>query len=299
MRISRVVPAISMALAAACGGGGGDNNMTPPGPTPASVSVSVSSPDAMTSVGDTRDLTAEVRDASQQVISNAQVTWSSSTSGVVTLSRTSGLTTTATAAGNGTTQVTARAGTVSASSDLTVAQRLSALTLDPATATIAPGGTRQLTATARDARANAIAGAAGITYTSSDEGKARVSASGLVTGVAEGSATITASLTRDGLTRSATSVITVSATTFPLAASVTATTSQTFDPSSVEIAAGGTVTWTFQSVTHNVTFDSQAPQGGNIGNSTNTSVSRTFSASGTYNYHCTLHAGMSGTVVVH
>jgi plastocyanin len=29
------------------------------------------------------------------------------------------------------------------------------------------------------------------------------------------------------------------------------------------------------------------------------SVSRTFNQAGTYDFHCTLHSGMNGTVVVH
>lgn len=297
MRITRVV-ALAV-LAAGCGGGGDGGGGTNPGPTPASISVTVSSPDAMVSLGETRDFTAVVRDASQNVIPNAQVTWSTSTPGVVSLSTTSGLTTRATAAGNGATTVTARAGTVSDSKDATVAQRFASLTLTPGTASVAPGATQQLTATAKDAGGAGIDGVTGMTFTSSDESKARVSATGLVTGVAVGSATITAALTRDGVSKTATSAITVAQSSFPLSASVDATTSNTFSPKTVDIGVGGTVTWTFHSVTHNVTFGANAPPDGDIPNSTNTSVARTFTAAGSYAYQCTLHPGMSGTVVVH
>jgi plastocyanin len=296
MRIAR--GAALAVLALGCGGGGDGGN--DPQPTPASISVSVSSPDAMASFGDTRDLTAVVRDAGQQVIPNAQVSWTTSTSGVVTLSAATGLTTRATAAGNGTTRVTARAGTVTDHTDLTVAQRFGELTLTPATATVAPGGTQQLTATARDARGNPIAGVTGFTFTSSDESKARVSASGLVTGVAQGTATITAALTRDGVSRTATSAITVGQSGgFPLTAAVDATGESSFSPTRVDIAQGGTVTWTFGATAHNVTFGSAAPPCGNIAASTNTSVGRTFPTAGTFEYVCTLHAGMTGSVVVH
>jgi plastocyanin len=79
---------------------------------------------------------------------------------------------------------------------------------------------------------------------------------------------------------------------------VTATTSSQFVPSQVTIADEGQVTWTFQSVTHNVKFGGTAGAPADIGNSTSVSVSRTFSTPGEYDYLCDLHPGMNGTVVV-
>ena len=61
----------------------------------------------------------------------------------------------------------------------------------PTTATIGPGGTVQLTATTKDAAGNVLTGRA-VTWTSGNTAAATVSASGLVTGVAAGSPTITA-----------------------------------------------------------------------------------------------------------
>lgn len=61
----------------------------------------------------------------------------------------------------------------------------------PATASIAIGATVQLTATPLDANGNALAGRT-VTWQSDDAGVAGVSASGLVTGVTAGPATITA-----------------------------------------------------------------------------------------------------------
>jgi plastocyanin len=37
----------------------------------------------------------------------------------------------------------------------------------------------------------------------------------------------------------------------------------------------------------------------NISDIASTSVARTFTTAGTFAYHCTIHAGMNGTVVVH
>jgi plastocyanin len=116
-----------------------------------------------------------------------------------------------------------------------------------------------------------------------------------VTGVSAGSAQITATGQIGTVTKTATVTVTV-AVPGPTAA-VSATASNSFDPSSVTITKGGTVTWTFAAL-HNVTFDAGAPDGGNVPNTGTASVQRTFPAAGTYNYHCTLHSGMNGSVVV-
>jgi plastocyanin len=60
------------------------------------------------------------------------------------------------------------------------------------------------------------------------------------------------------------------------------------------------VDWTFQGVTHTVTWDSQ-PSGAtvaDIGNSHDTDVARNFTVAGTYQYHCSIHSTMTGVVVV-
>jgi plastocyanin len=67
----------------------------------------------------------------------------------------------------------------------------------------------------------------------------------------------------------------------------------------VDISATGTVTWSFGQLAHNVTFGAQAGAPQNIGDSVNSDVPRTFNTTGTFGYNCTIHPGMSGTVVVH
>jgi plastocyanin len=71
-----------------------------------------------------------------------------------------------------------------------------------------------------------------------------------------------------------------------------------FSPAAVTITKGGTVTWNNNgSTAHNVTFTSQgAPT--SVGNFTSGSKSVTFPNSGTFQYQCTNHAGMQGTVTV-
>lgn len=76
--------------------------------------------------------------------------------------------------------------------------------VSPKTATKAPAATQQLTATVSPAEANQA-----VTWTTSDATKATVSSTGLVTAVATGSATITAT-TKSGPIVTDTSVITVS-----------------------------------------------------------------------------------------
>jgi adhesin/invasin len=94
-------------------------------------------------------------------------------------------------------------------------------------------------------------------------------------------------------------LFTVNATTAPATASVDVGASgNTFSPDSVLIALNGTVTFAWASaVTHNVTFTTaNAPA--NIGNNSSGSFPRQFTTAGTFNYHCTIHGGMTGKVVV-
>ncbi|MFL5580524.1 MAG: Ig-like domain-containing protein [Gemmatimonadaceae bacterium] len=287
---------LAAALAAAltgCGGGGGGGGE--PTRTPASVAVTAAGTTPLASIGDTRGLTAVVRDGAGAVIPNASVSWSATPAGIVTLSGTSGLTVTTTAAGNGTATIVATSGPATGQTTVDVAQRLSAVKVNPASVSVAPGSTRQLAATAADARDNAIAGATGFTFESSNDAVATVGTTGLVTGVADGTATITVRLTRDGVNASTPVAVTVA----PVAASasVDATTGDTFSPTSVDIAVGGQVTWTFAKL-HNVTFTS-ASAPADIGNTASGSVSRTFPTAGSFPYTCTLHPGMNATVVVH
>lgn len=70
-----------------------------------------------------------------------------------------------------------------------------------------------------------------------------------------------------------------------------------FIPANLTVAAGTTVTFTFESVTHTVTFTT-AGAPADIPASSNTSVTRMFSTPGTYNFHCSIHTYMTGSVTV-
>jgi plastocyanin len=159
---------------------------------------------------------------------------------------------------------------------------------------IAPAGTTQLTATPKNAAGTALAGLTA-TWSTSASAVATVSATGLVTGVANGTATITATIAGVPGTRN----ITVQSIT-PVTSATVAVQGQAFSPSQVDLTAGGQVTWNFQDqIDHNVTFDAVAGAPSNIGNTSSGSQARTFATAGTFPYHCTIHAGMNGTIVVH
>jgi plastocyanin len=70
-----------------------------------------------------------------------------------------------------------------------------------------------------------------------------------------------------------------------------------FVPNSVTVSVNTTVTWTNNdSVTHTVTSDTNLFTSGNI--APGGTFSFTFVTAGTYNYHCSIHTDMLGTVVV-
>jgi plastocyanin len=177
------------------------------------------------------------------------------------------------------------------------------LGVSPSSGSVQVGGTLQLAATPRDQNGAAMAGLPAATYATSDATKATVSASGLVTGVAAGTPSITATVTAGGTTRTATASVTVTTAAPPpppVASTATVSTPTiAFSPPTVTIAPGGSVTWQISGATHNVTFDGAAPTGGNVGDTQpGGSATRTFSTAGTYSYHCTRHNGMTGRVVV-
>jgi len=168
------------------------------------------------------------------------------------------------------------------------------MTVTPATVTVAPQGTQALTASAVDLRGQSMSGLA-TTFVSSDQSKATVNTAGVVTGVAVGTAKITVTGTIGSVTKTKDVDVTVSAP--GLAATVNATAGNQFDPSTVIIAPGGTVTWNFAAL-HNVTFSGTGAPA-NITDKATGSDARTFPTAGTFNYICTIHGqSMSGVVRV-
>ena len=154
------------------------------------------------------------------------------------------------------------------------------------------GGTLQLTASPKDQTGAAINAA--VVWSTSSAFVATVSSTGLVTGVAAGQATITATA---GSVASAPTAITVTAGSFPLSATVNMP-GTVFSPTSVDIAQGGTVSFVFPALAHNVLFNTTTGAPQDIPITSNATVSRTFATKGTFNYVCSIHSGMIGTIVV-
>ena len=141
----------------------------------------------LTAVDEMIQLYADVRDQLGRPMAGAAVIWSSSDTNVATVD-TSGL---VTAIANGTATVRARSGDVSDSASIVVSQTAATVGITPTTHTLATGDTVRLIATATDDNGHVVVDAA-FTWTSSDTAVASVDSLGLVRGLAEGTATITA-----------------------------------------------------------------------------------------------------------
>ena len=286
----------------ACGGGDDGDGGSGPTPVATSVAISPSTVDTLFAQDATVDLDATVRDQNNAVMNTATVTWSTSNANVALVNATSGVVT-ARAVGNAaqlatiTATVNGAAG-VTASVPVRVRQRVTTLSM-PDAQTVAVGATVALAAALRDANANVITGLAGVTYGSANTGIATVNATtGVVSGVAAGTAKIGATIAAEGTTFTDTTVMTVTASGPPLTATVT-TPGLNFSPANVTIARTGEVTWQL-GATHNVTFAATAGAPANIGTCAagTCTTARTFNTAGAFDYQCTNHAGMTGTVTV-
>ena len=184
----------------------------PPGdstPTAPVASVSVTLNPASLAVGQTSQATATAMDSAGQPITGASTTWKSSDTTVAVVDA-KGL---VHAAKVGKAKIQAQAGSESDSATVTVTSSTAtvasvSVTLNSPSLTV--GQNTQATATARDSAGQLISGRA-VTWSSNKTSVATVSNSGLVNGLAAGSATISAAI--DGITGSA--VITVTALTPP------------------------------------------------------------------------------------
>ena len=185
--IIATIALLAVTFVAACGDGDAPTGPPPPAPARATT-VTVSPATAeLTALGATVQLSAEVRDQNGNVMTGASVAWSSGSASVASVAG-SGL---VTAAGNGTATITATAGSASGSATVAVAQRVNAVVVSPPADTMAAGDTLRLAAEALDGNGHPVTGAA-FTWSSNDVSVASVDASGLVRGIAEGKAGITA-----------------------------------------------------------------------------------------------------------
>lgn len=174
---------------------------------------------------------------------------------------------------------------------------ITSIAVSPTEALVPAGATTQIVPTAYDQQARPVAGIGGFTFTSGNNSIATVSPGGIVTGVTVGTVPITASLDRGGEVMTATVTITVGdPATTPII--VAGASTNTFTPAELTVTANTTVVWRFAERVHNVDFDVVAGAPADIPSRQNTTVSRRFATTGTFPYHCNIHAGMTGTVIV-
>src|SRR5439155_988163 len=190
--------------------------------------VTVSPASASVTVGQTAQLTATAKDAAGNALSGRAITWTSSNSGVATVTGT-GLVTSvgagrtctvlglssSTAYGfqlvayRGTLGVDAVFGalsnTVSGTTAAGAPKPVASVTVSPTSASVTVGGTQQFTATLRDASGAVLTGRT-VTWTSTALNVATVSAGGLVSALLAGTTTITA--TSEGKSGTATTTVT-------------------------------------------------------------------------------------------
>lgn len=159
------------------------------GGTPTLNSIQILPASPTLSMGQTLQLSAigTFSDNSTQDLTNS-ATWGSSNSAAINISS-SGL---ATAVSHGTSTITASSGSVSGSTPMLVEGTLSSLQLTPASGAVSAGGTQQFTATGSFSDATTENLTSSVSWSSSNTGLATINASGLLTAVAAGSVTITA-----------------------------------------------------------------------------------------------------------
>lgn len=170
---------------------------SPTGP-PAVATVVLTVPSLSAIAGTSQQLSVVVKAANGAVLTDRHISWTTLNPNVSTVSSTGVLV----AAFPGTTTVFATVEGKSASSDITVLPvPVASVTVAPQTVSLLVNAGQQLTAILRDATGSFVDGRV-VTWTSGDVAVAAVSSNGLVTAVAMGTATITA--TSEGKTGTAT-----------------------------------------------------------------------------------------------
>ena len=195
------VAAGSATITAASEGKSGTATVTVQIPPVATIAVSPAAPSIL--VNGTVQLSATLKDASGNVLTGRTITWETAAASIATVNG-SGL---VTGIGAGQVTITARSEGKAGTAVVTVTAPtapVATVSVSPSAPTVAINATQQLTATMKDANGAVLTGRT-VTWQSSATGVATVDGSGLVRGVAAGTATITA--TSEG--KSGTATVTV------------------------------------------------------------------------------------------
>ncbi len=228
------LPAALALVLAGIGCQGVTGSSTTPSPTKTLASVSVTPATVSISTGATQQFTATAKysDGSTANVSSS-VTWSVGSAAIASVSKT-GL---VTGVASGSTSVTASLSGMTGTAALsvqpgTVTKTLQSIAVSPTTASIAVAATEQFSATGTYSDGSTANLSSSVTWTSSSSSVATINSSGLATGVAGGSATVTAALS--GITSNS-AALTVTALTV---------TSISVTPTSASTSVGGTEQFT-------------------------------------------------------
>ena len=234
---------VGAALAWSACGDSGDGDITGSDPL---ASIEVTPAVDTIAPGTSLQLNAVARDASGSSVS-ANISWSSSNESVCIVSG-SGLVGGMTV---GAATITAADGGVSGTARITVRAQVASVEVTPTTTTIPLGETVQLTATPRDATGTALSGRT-VTWQSSNTTVAMVDATGLVVGMAVGTAAITATAGGVGGTATVTVPVPVASVevtppTSTIRSGATVQLTATTRDASNNTLTGRTITWSSSS----------------------------------------------------
>ena len=167
--------------------------------------------------------------------------------------------------------------------------------------TVAPNGQQTLTVTARDARNNVASGVQINWAAASGGGTVNPAQSTTgAAGTAATSRTVSGTIGAHTTTATAPNITGTPVVTFTTAAAATINvTNNAFQPNSLTVPVGTTVTfaWAGPTAPHNVTFSTPGSPA-NEGDRTTGSITRDFNSAGTFSFQCTNHPGMTGSVTV-
>jgi len=221
-----------------------------PPPTPVVTTVTVAPTSASVVAGSTTTLQATVKDQNGNVMTGQTVTWTTNNAAAATVNS-SGVVT-GVAAGSAT--ITATSSGKAGTSSITVTAVppvVTTVTVAPTSASVVAGATTTLVATVKDQNGNVMTGQT-VTWTTNNAAAATVNSSGVVTGVAAGSATITATSSGKTGTSSITvtavlpvvTTVSVAPTSATVVAGATTTLVATVKDQNGNVMTGQTVTWT-------------------------------------------------------
>jgi PGF-pre-PGF domain-containing protein len=160
---------------------------------PVATRIEIMPPAVTVEVNETVEFSATVFDQFGSAMTGVEIAWTSSDEAIGTIDANG----TFTALAAGTADVTATAGNVTGSATVTVEAPaepvLDSIQITPTGATIVIGDTQRFIVTARDQDGNVMSGVA-VNWTSSDETVGAIDADGIFSALAEGTATVTATV---------------------------------------------------------------------------------------------------------